>query len=210
MPRFARGARGDAASTAARWRESTRAAHADYRGVAARRGRVPGACRCGTSCDWLDEHLPDDAILTNGAGNYATLAASLLSLPRLPHAARADLRRDGLRRAGGDRREDRCTRAHRSSAFSGDGCFLMNGQELATAVQYDAAVIFVVVEQRHVRHHPHAPGARVSGPRLRHRPRAIPISPRSRARSARTARRSRRPAQFAPAFERASPRASPR
>ena len=30
-------------------------------------------------------------------------------------------------------------------SFNGDGCFLMNGQELATAVQYDAAVIFVVV-----------------------------------------------------------------
>jgi len=30
-------------------------------------------------------------------------------------------------------------------AFSGDGDFLMNGQEIATAVQYDAAVIFIVV-----------------------------------------------------------------
>jgi acetolactate synthase-1/2/3 large subunit len=29
--------------------------------------------------------------------------------------------------------------------FAGDGDFLMNGQELATAVQYGAAVIFVVV-----------------------------------------------------------------
>ena len=30
-------------------------------------------------------------------------------------------------------------------SFSGDGCFLMNGQELATAVQYKLAVIFIVV-----------------------------------------------------------------
>ena len=30
-------------------------------------------------------------------------------------------------------------------SFSGDGDFLMNGQEIATAVQYDAAVIFIVV-----------------------------------------------------------------
>jgi acetolactate synthase-1/2/3 large subunit len=29
--------------------------------------------------------------------------------------------------------------------FSGDGCFLMNGQEMATAVQYGAKVIFIVV-----------------------------------------------------------------
>ncbi len=30
-------------------------------------------------------------------------------------------------------------------SFNGDGCFLMNGQELATAKQYGAAVIFIVV-----------------------------------------------------------------
>ncbi len=30
-------------------------------------------------------------------------------------------------------------------AFAGDGCFLMNGQELATAAHYDARVITVVV-----------------------------------------------------------------
>jgi acetolactate synthase-1/2/3 large subunit len=30
-------------------------------------------------------------------------------------------------------------------SFAGDGCFLMNGQELATAMQYGAKVIFIVV-----------------------------------------------------------------
>jgi acetolactate synthase-1/2/3 large subunit len=29
--------------------------------------------------------------------------------------------------------------------MAGDGCFLMNGQELATAMQYNAPVIFIVV-----------------------------------------------------------------
>ena len=52
--------------------------------------------------------------------------------------------------------------------FAGDGDFLMNGQEFATAVQYDLPIIVVIVRQRHVRHHPHAPGARISRPR--HRP----------------------------------------
>jgi acetolactate synthase-1/2/3 large subunit len=31
-------------------------------------------------------------------------------------------------------------------SWNGDGCFLMNGQELATAVQYGVAVVFVVVD----------------------------------------------------------------
>jgi acetolactate synthase-1/2/3 large subunit len=30
-------------------------------------------------------------------------------------------------------------------AFAGDGCFLMTGQELATAVHHDLAVVFIVV-----------------------------------------------------------------
>jgi acetolactate synthase-1/2/3 large subunit len=31
-------------------------------------------------------------------------------------------------------------------SWNGDGCFLMNGQELATAVQYNLGVIFVVID----------------------------------------------------------------
>jgi len=31
-------------------------------------------------------------------------------------------------------------------AFAGDGCFLMNGQEFATAVQYGLAIIVVVID----------------------------------------------------------------
>jgi acetolactate synthase-1/2/3 large subunit len=33
-------------------------------------------------------------------------------------------------------------------AFAGDGCFLMNGQDFATAVQYDLAVIVLVIDNR--------------------------------------------------------------
>jgi acetolactate synthase I/II/III large subunit len=31
-------------------------------------------------------------------------------------------------------------------AFAGDGCFMMNGQEFATAVQYDLPIIVVIVD----------------------------------------------------------------
>ena len=33
-------------------------------------------------------------------------------------------------------------------AFAGDGCFLMNGQEFATAVQYELPIIVIVVDNR--------------------------------------------------------------
>ena len=56
-------------------------------------------------------------------------------------------------------------------AIAGDGDFLMTGQELATAVQYDAPIVVLVVNNgmygtirmHQERHYP--------GPRLRHRPR---------------------------------------
>ena len=55
------------------------------------------------------------------------------------------------------------------SAAAGDGCFLMNGQELATAVQYNVGDHRARVRQRHVRHHPHASGAGLSRACHRHR-----------------------------------------
>ena len=74
-------------------------------------------------------------------------------------------------------------------SWNGDGCFLMNGQELATAVQYGLAVIFVVIDNgmygtirmHQERNYP----ARVSG----HRPRQSGLR-RARAR-VRRARRDR-------------------
>jgi acetolactate synthase I/II/III large subunit len=89
----------------------------------------------------LNEVLPTDAILTNGAGNYA-----------------AWLHRFIKHRAGG--RQIAPTSGamgygvpaaiaakiiHRDRTvvcFAGDGCFMMSAQELATAMQHDAAVIF--------------------------------------------------------------------
>ena len=50
-------------------RGRARAAHADYEAWRAPRP-VPGDVDLWQIVRWLDERLPDDAILTNGAGNY--------------------------------------------------------------------------------------------------------------------------------------------
>jgi hypothetical protein len=44
-------------------------------------------------------------------------------------------------------------------AFAGDGCFLMNGQEFATAMPVRRSVRCHRRQQRHLRHDPHASGA---------------------------------------------------
>ncbi|MBK1698453.1 thiamine pyrophosphate-binding protein [Rhodovibrio salinarum] len=92
----------------------------------------------------LRERLPDDAVICNGAGNYAAwlhryyryrsyrsqLAPTSGSMGYgVPAAVAAKL-------AAPDRPV---------IAFAGDGCFQMTGQELGTAMQYGAGIVVIVV-----------------------------------------------------------------
>ena len=73
------------------------------------------------------------------------LAAAVLRVPPVRHPARPQERGDGVRGPGRVAAEalhpDRTV-----VAFAGDGCFLMSGSELATAVQYGLAIIVIVVD----------------------------------------------------------------
>ena len=125
------------------WDNETKTAHADYLEWSTP-PKVEGPIQMGEIVDWLEQRLPADAILTNGAGNYATwihrfhryrrfrtqLAPTNGSMGYgVPAAVAAKLTAPG----------------RMVVSFNGDGCYMMNGQELATAVQYNAPVIFVVV-----------------------------------------------------------------
>lgn len=104
----------------------------------------PGSVQMGKIIEWLNEKLPHDSILTCGAGNYTGWVhrgyqhrqfRTLLGPTNgsmgygVPAAVAAKL-----------------TYPERTViAFAGDGCFLMNGQELATAANYDAKMIVIVV-----------------------------------------------------------------
>ncbi len=107
--------------------------------------RHPGALQMGLVMEHLNAVLPDDAILTNGAGNYATwlhrfyrfraygtqLAPTSGSMGYgLPAAVAAQ-------RLHPDRRV---------VCFAGDGCFMMHGQEFATAVQYGLPIIVILID----------------------------------------------------------------
>lgn len=104
----------------------------------------PGDVQMADIIEWLNRSLPDDAILTNGAGNYAVWLQRFYQFRQyrtqlgptngsmgygVPAAVAAKLTCP-----------DRVV-----VSFSGDGCFLMNGQEIATAAQYGANVIFIVI-----------------------------------------------------------------
>jgi acetolactate synthase-1/2/3 large subunit len=92
----------------------------------------------------LNRILPDDAILTNGAGNYTVWVHRFFQYrqPRTELAPVCGAMGYGLPAAlAAKRRYPERTVV----CFAGDGCFLMYPQELATATQYRIPVIVIVV-----------------------------------------------------------------
>jgi acetolactate synthase-1/2/3 large subunit len=126
------------------WRSRAEEAHAEYAGWRAPRP-VPGTLDMWRVVQWLDERLPDDAILANGAGNFATWLHRFYRY----RGFRTQLGPYSGSMGYGVPAAIAAKAVHRDRvvvSWNGDGCFLMNGQELATAVQYDLAVVFVVVD----------------------------------------------------------------
>jgi acetolactate synthase-1/2/3 large subunit len=126
------------------WRDELRHAAADYAAWRAPRP-VPGAVDLWQIVLWLDSRLPEDAIVTNGAGNYTVWMHRLFRYRgyRTQLAPYSGAMGYGVPSAVAAK----VAYKHRMVlSWNGDGCYLMNGQELATAVQYGLAVIFVVID----------------------------------------------------------------
>jgi acetolactate synthase-1/2/3 large subunit len=182
------------------WQAGVESAHADF--VAWRAPRpVPGSLDMVEVVAWLDAHLPDDAILTNGAGNYTVWLHRFYRYRTFPTqlGPYSGAMGYGVPAAVAAK----ALHPERTVvSWNGDGCFLMNGQELATAVQYGLAVVFVVVDNgmygtirmHQERNYP----ARVSGTDLRN-PDFAALARAYGAHGETVAAT----AEFAPAFERA-------
>ena len=126
--------------------EEAATAHADYLAWSDNPRKLPGRFQYGEVMCWLRDKLPADAIICNGAGNYAGWIPSLL--PASVSSAR-NSRRPPARWASGLPAAVLAKRQYPGKvvvAFAGDGCFLMNGQEFATAVQFGIPFITVVVD----------------------------------------------------------------
>jgi len=133
-----------AAARAVAPRDSATDAHADYDAWRAPR-RVPGGVDLWQIVQWLDERLPADAVMTNGAGNYTAWIHRLFRYG----AGRRQLAPYSGSMGYGVPSAVAAKLVHPERmvvSWNGDGCFLMNGQELATAVQCGLAVIFIVVD----------------------------------------------------------------
>jgi acetolactate synthase I/II/III large subunit len=126
------------------WSAETRAARADYLAWSEQAPVNPGRVQLSEIMFALRRKVPD-AIFTTGAGNFAIWVGRFLrfrtieqqlgptsgsmgfGLPAAIAAARVFPKRTVV-------------------AFAGDGDFLMNGQEFATAVQYGLPIVVVLID----------------------------------------------------------------
>jgi len=97
-----------------------------------------------TVVGWLSEHLPDDAIFCNGAGNYTVWVHRFFRY-RQPRTELAPV--SGAMGYGVPAAIAAKLRFPQRAvvALAGDGCFMMYPQELATAMQHNAGVVILIV-----------------------------------------------------------------
>jgi acetolactate synthase I/II/III large subunit len=122
----------------------TKAMHESYLAWSTPPETGPGDVRMGPIMAWIEENVAEDAIFTNGAGNYATWLHRFHRFRRFATQAAptSGSMGYGLPAAVAAKhlhpdREVIC--------FAGDGCFLMHGQEFATAVRHDLPIITLVI-----------------------------------------------------------------
>ena len=105
----------------------------------------PGPLQMGRVMQYLNARLPEDAIMTNGAGNYATWLHRFHPFQRYGTqlAPTSGSMGYGLPAAVGAKR---IQPEKTVVCFAGDGCFMMHGQEFATAVQYGLPIIVLIFD----------------------------------------------------------------
>ena len=107
----------------------------------------PGDAKQENIIGWLSENLPKDAIVTNGAGNYAAWLHRYFSYKRYGTqlAPTSGSMGYGFPAAIAAKLE------HPSKTvvcLAGDGCFQMTLNEMSTAMQHGASVILIVMNNR--------------------------------------------------------------
>ena len=131
------------------WQDWAASAHDDYlANLHIQEGQPrPGNIDMPAIVELLQKHLPVDAVLTNGAGNFASWMHRFYRHHGLAKGHKTQLAPTvgamgygvpaGIAAA--------ITTGRVVFTISGDGDFLMNGQELATAVQHGAKTIIVLL-----------------------------------------------------------------
>ena len=134
------------APTALPWEDWTAQAHADYQ-TNLQPQALPGDIDMPAIVNTISRLLPDDAVLTNGAGNFASWVHRFHKHHGLARGHKTQLAPTVGAMGYGVPAGIAANLLTGRTAFTiaGDGDFLMNGQELATAAQHGAKSIIVLL-----------------------------------------------------------------
>ena len=134
------------APTTLPWEAWTTAANADYVANLVPQA-LPGDIDMPAIVAMLQKHLPEDAVLTNGAGNFASWIHRFYRHHGLVKGHKTQLAPTNGAMGYGVPAGIAAAITTGRTAFTiaGDGDFMMNGQELATAMQYGAKSIIVLL-----------------------------------------------------------------
>ena len=128
-----------------RWAAQTKEAHDAFLAWTEVATPQPGAVNLGALMVWLRGNVPPDTILCNGAGNYASWIHRFY---RFRHFG-TQIAPTSASMGYGVPAAVAMQRLHPESlvlSINGDGDFLMNGQEFATAVQYDLPIVAIICD----------------------------------------------------------------
>ena len=162
------------APTSLPWEAWTVEANADYLGNLQPQ-TLPGDIDMPAIVATIGKLLPADAVLTNGAGNFASWVHRFHKHHGLAHGVRVQLAPTAGSMGYGVPAAIAANILTGRTAFTiaGDGDFLMNGQELATAVQHGGKSIIVLlnnsvygtIRMHQEREYPtHQSGSRLANP----------------------------------------------
>ena len=128
------------------WSAWTADAHADYVANLVPQA-LPGAIDMPAIVATLQRHLPRDAVVTNGAGNFASWMHRFFRHHGLADGVKTQLAPTNGAMGYGVPAGIAANLLTGRTAFTiaGDGDFLMNGQELATAVQHGGKSIILLL-----------------------------------------------------------------
>ncbi|MFC5387519.1 thiamine pyrophosphate-binding protein [Aquamicrobium segne] len=126
------------------WSDETRQRHADYLAWSTPPETGPGPVLMGPIMNYLENVLPQDAIICNGAGNFATWMHRFHRFRRYNTQGAPTSGSMGYGLPAGVGAKS-VFRDREVIVWAGDGDFLMHGQEFATAVQYDLPIIVVIL-----------------------------------------------------------------
>jgi len=143
-PEFCAALEGVEPPAAIRWSAETRAARADYLAWSEQAPANPGRVQLSEIMFAIRRRSPD-GIFTNGAGNFSIWVGRFLRFRRIEQQLGPTSGSMGFGLPAAIAAQ-RLFPKRTVVCFAGDGDFLMNGQEFATAVQYGLPVIVVVID----------------------------------------------------------------